>query len=191
MIFGMEKDNLVSRLKDGEEHAWAETYKGLAPLIRGMGYKQGFSSEDIEEIVQDTMISAYKGIKTFRGNSKVSTWVVGIALNNYRKMTRNNAYKAAKTTVYDEFMESAGKNTDGYQMRKLDAGRELAEIERILLRRAPKTYNSIILRGFGYMIREVSEITKVPLGTASSRVRTGLRELRKRMPLQFPYSESF
>ena len=46
-----------------------------------------------ETITQDTLLRAYKGRESFRGDCSLSTWLTGIALNVTRDHLRSGRYK--------------------------------------------------------------------------------------------------
>ena len=46
-----------------------------------------------ESITQDTLLRAYRGRESFRGDCSVSTWLTGIAINVIRDHLRSNRFK--------------------------------------------------------------------------------------------------
>jgi RNA polymerase sigma factor (sigma-70 family) len=64
-------------------HNWfAEFYKRFStPLSCFIAKRIGANQKVTEEIMEDTMVAAWKGLKTFRHKSSYFTWLCRIALN--------------------------------------------------------------------------------------------------------------
>src|SRR5262249_55900892 len=58
---------------------------------------------DAEECAQDAVVNAYRNLAKFRGDSKFSTWLVTIVVNEARQKLRKT--KRAKEESLDEAME--------------------------------------------------------------------------------------
>lgn len=77
--------------------------------------------EASEDIMQNTFVSAIKSLKTFKGNSSVKTWLLGIAKNEYYTYIRKNpmsiqldeigeiSYNQDKRETYMSMMEEIQK----------------------------------------------------------------------------------
>lgn len=83
---GMHDQELVSRLRAGDEAAFRDVvaeYGGrLARLARS------FTRNDavIEEAVQETWLAAIRGIHGFEGRAPLRTWLFGILVNQARRL---------------------------------------------------------------------------------------------------------
>jgi RNA polymerase sigma-70 factor (ECF subfamily) len=75
---------LVRRFNAGDEDAFVE----IVTRHRGKLFSATFcylhNHADAEEITQDTLIRAYRGLARFRGDSSLATWLHHIALNLMR-----------------------------------------------------------------------------------------------------------
>ena len=79
---------------DASRFAWfVDTYKDMAfsIAVRILG-----NDQDAEEVVQDSFLQAYRSIRSFKGNSKFSTWLYRIVVNS----SLNRAQK--KRGVYED-----------------------------------------------------------------------------------------
>lgn len=80
----MGDDELLSRLRAGDEQAFAELVRTYhAPLVR---LAQTFVSSKAvaEEVVQDTWVGVVRGIGRFEGRSSLKTWIYTILVNRAR-----------------------------------------------------------------------------------------------------------
>jgi RNA polymerase sigma-70 factor (ECF subfamily) len=79
---------LIDRILAGERELFHEL---IRPYERGLymaAYSVLLSPEDAEDAVQDAVIKAYQGLKNFRGESRLRTWLTVIVLNEARSRWR-------------------------------------------------------------------------------------------------------
>src|SRR5690348_166184 len=74
---------LLARCRRGEPAAWDELfdlqYAATGRFVMQLG--QEFTREDVEEICQEVFLSVIKNIESFRGGSRLQTWIFRIAAN--------------------------------------------------------------------------------------------------------------
>ena len=81
-------DTLVEEVLAGKKGSATKFYKSFAPKLRRYLVSK-MSEVDVEEILQDTFLSAFDSLSLYRGESSVSTWLISIARHEvadfYRK----------------------------------------------------------------------------------------------------------
>lgn len=120
---------------------------------------------EAEDAVQEAYLQAFRALGTFRGDSKLSTWLVRIAANEALMRLRRNAKATARMDVEpDELMsgEAGPESTaNGSEMRQLLEAR---------IRALPEGYRAV------FMLRAVEELsveeTAAALGIPEATVRT-------------------
>ena len=90
------------------------------------------SDTDAPDIVQDTFLQAYRGLATFRGQAKFSTWLYRIATNASLMSRRTRARRPAEPL--DAFLPRF--DADGQLEETPDALRVACRVEELLDRRA-------------------------------------------------------
>ena len=98
---------LARRISIGDERALKSLYDTYADLL--FGYIKHFLNEIpdavVEDIWQETLISVIKGLSGFRGNSKLFTWMCGIAKHKaydycrLKKYSLNPQYQECKNDL--------------------------------------------------------------------------------------------
>ena len=78
---GPQDRTLVNRVLHGDTRAFAEIVENTESLIAQIVFKMVSNPEDRKDIAQDIYLRAYEGLKDFRFNSKLSTWIGRIAYN--------------------------------------------------------------------------------------------------------------
>ena len=75
-------DELVKRAQNDDERAFGELVTRYESKVYSLAMKMLRNPEDAEDVLQDTFLRAYRGIKSFKGNSTFSTWVYRITANS-------------------------------------------------------------------------------------------------------------
>jgi RNA polymerase sigma-70 factor (ECF subfamily) len=84
---------LIQKLKDGDEQAFkslVETYQDMV-FNTAIGIVQ--NAEDAEDIAQEVFIRIFRSIHTFKGESKLSTWIYRITTSCALDLVRSRKSK--------------------------------------------------------------------------------------------------
>lgn len=120
---------------------------------------------EAEDAVQDAFLQAFRALASFRGDSKLSTWLVRIAANEALMRLRRNAKAAARTDVEPDELVSreAGPEVSAQ-------GRELRQVLEAHIGALPDGYRTVFMKR---AIEELSvEETAAALGIPEATVRT-------------------
>ncbi len=74
-------DELVDRLRLGDERAFAELVDHYSPSMLAVARTHVASREVAEDVVQDTWLALLKGIDGFEGRSSLRTWLFRVLVN--------------------------------------------------------------------------------------------------------------
>ncbi len=90
-----DDESLVARTRRGEQGAFDVLVQRYKERLYATVYHMTANHEDANDLVQDSLIKAYKSIHSFKGQSSFYTWVYRIAVNrtiNFikRRKTRNH-----------------------------------------------------------------------------------------------------
>lgn len=176
---------IIARILAGERELFYELIKPCERAAFLTAYSVLKNEADAEEVVQEAALKAYKALGSFRGDSKFSTWLVKITLNEARMRLRRSH------TGSEVPLEDLSDDGDGdYTPAVLTDWREIPSeaLERNELREAlqravnelpPKYREVLILRD----VREtdIAETAQL-LGVSEGVVKTRL--LRARLLMQ-------
>ena len=131
--------------------------------------------ENIEEIINDTFMVVWRSADDFRWESKVSSWIFGIAHRTALKSIRWQKYRSAARTL------------DEWPVQTVDPVQE-AEIRdwvRHGLNRLPDEQRLTVELAYhmGYSLLEIANMTNAPLGTVKARMFLARRKLRQHLLL--------
>ena len=99
----MAKDNtLIHRAQTGDEGAFAELMRAYHAYVYAIVIGIVKNSHDAEEVVQDTFLSAYRGLTQLEDRKKFKSWLAEIARNRARNWLRK---QRGDTVSIDEVSE--------------------------------------------------------------------------------------
>jgi RNA polymerase sigma-70 factor, ECF subfamily len=134
------------------------------------------NSLDAQDAAQDTFIKAYKGMKDFRPEASLYTWVYRIAVNTCLDHRRKSRYDPLKGDVLSEQLQSDGLSPEGHYHSK-----KAAEALQTALKKLPgKLRSAIVLKEIeGLSYEEIALVFDISLGTVKSRISRAREELRR------------
>jgi RNA polymerase sigma-70 factor, ECF subfamily len=185
---------LIARVVGGESELFHELIRPYERLVYVTIFAILKNETEAEDGAQEAMISAFRNLKSFRGEAKFSTWLVTIAMNEARKRLRK-----AKTAAEDSLDEPRDAGEGDFTPEVLTDWREipLEALERKELREKlqaavgmlPQKYQEV------FVLRDIEEMnqeeTAAALGINVTLVKVRLH--RARMMLQktlAPYLKS-
>jgi len=175
--------HLIERVRDGETDAFGTLVHRWERQIYGLTLRMLGHSEDARDATQETFISAYTNLKSFRGDAKFSSWLYRIALNVCHSRLRRRS-KRPDASLEEQFEEvgfepaspRAGADEDLFESQVS------AHVRRALGAIPAEMRQVIIMKEYQDLkFHEIAAILDIPLSTVKTRMYTGLKELRKRL----------
>ncbi|MCC2667755.1 MAG: polymerase sigma-70 factor,ECF subfamily [Armatimonadetes bacterium] len=83
-----EELRLVRSVLDGDGSAFASLVQRHGPQVASAARRFVRDPNDLDDVVQETFLRAYRSLKRFRGGSSLRTWLIQIALNVCRDRQR-------------------------------------------------------------------------------------------------------
>ncbi|WAC74551.1 RNA polymerase sigma factor [Roseateles sp. SL47] len=135
--------------------------------------------QDVEDLVQDTLLEAVRCLDQFQGQSRPETWLFGIALN----LTRNYYKRARLRDIYvdvdtEEMPSDAGDNP----LEISDQRQRLSRLARVLPElpeESRQLLHFVVVDDLSY--EEVAQQLSIPIGTVRSRISRARSHLKRRI----------
>ncbi len=123
------------------------------------------NTEDIQDILQETMLAVWRGLKGFKKNSSFKTWIIGITRRKiadfYRKYYNSEYFEAYESNDIENM--SSSLDEIGSIINSIDIEKSLA-----LLSLKDKELLFLIFNA-QLSYSEIAEVTGIPKGTIKSR----------------------
>jgi RNA polymerase sigma-70 factor (ECF subfamily) len=131
---------------------------------------------EVEDVMQEAFIKAYRALPAFRGDSAFYTWLYRIGINTAKNYLAAMGRRAPTST--DVEAEEAEGHEDGERLRDLNTpenvllSREIAETVNSTIESLPEELRTAIqlreIEGMSY--EEIANIMGCPIGTVRSRI---------------------
>lgn len=126
-----------------------------------------------EDVVQDALVRALRGLSRFRGEASLETWLTRIVVRTARSHCRWAALRRRWTAPAVD-LDAAGTSGDG--ARDVLLRRRLADAVRTL--RGPQREVFVLIHLEGYTVRETAALLARSDGTVKSHLHRALVKLR-------------
>jgi RNA polymerase sigma-70 factor, ECF subfamily len=137
---------------------------------------------DAEDVVQETLLRAWRGIRGFRRRSGFSTWLYRIAVNEANRSLQKGARRPETIRLDDEEQLQVSAPRDNGPAREAEYHELYAELRVALLALPLPHRTAVVLRDIeGLSTREAAEI--VGVGEAAFKSRLHQARLRVRAAL--------
>ncbi len=166
------EEELILRIKNGDAHAFEQLYELYKGPIANLLYRLTFDRERVDDLMQEIFFRVWRGAQTFRGASKVSTFVFRVAYNVFLS---DNRKKRPKPKEFEKITDQAPPDAliAEERIQQVQAAiKQLPENDRMIL--VLSEYN-------GLSYDEIVEVLGLPLGTVKSRMFYALQHLRERL----------
>lgn len=185
----MERDEwrLVERARDGELAAFRELVERYKQKIYYLALDLTSNRHDAEDLSQEVFIKAYRSLDSFRGDSKLSSWLYRIAVNTCVNMRRKKALTAM--SLRGDFSDTSDNETSvgggGYSHdpeRSAESSLIQMHIDRALRRLPPRQRSVFVLRHYHDLpLKEIAGILKISEGTVKSLLFRSIRRLQEEL----------
>jgi RNA polymerase sigma-70 factor, ECF subfamily len=163
---------LLRQVAAGDRTAFKELYliyhRRLARFLMRMTSRHDL----IEEVINDTLWTVWLKAGDFRGDSLVSTWIVGITYRRALKALRRHG--AARPMLVEEVAVAPDVQLEDENREWL--GRALAELP--LEQRMVMEFSYLM----GHSCEEIAQIMQCPVNTVKTRMFHAREKLRRSLP---------
>lgn len=185
---------LVDKVLRGDTNAFKFIMKNTEGLVAQIIFKMIPDSQDRKDIAQDIYLKTFQKLKSFKFQSKLSTWVAQIAYNtciNHLEKKKlifpdnNNADNESD----NEALEKQNNKTDTFSndTEKFILKKELSEILKIEIDKLSPVYKTLITlyHNDELSYSEIAEITDLPEGTVKNYLFRARKKLRDNLLLTY------
>ena len=185
-----DESELIASAKSGDKIAFGKLIRKYEKTVYSFAFKICRDKEKAAEAMQETFINAYRGLKSFSGNSKFSTWLYRIITNNCLMMHRKRSHEPVVSLEdADLFRETGELQVPHWGETPHDAvlNKELKEILDKAIQKLPLEYRIVfVMRDVeGLSTEEVRKSLKLSVPAIKSRLHRARMFLRNELSPYF------
>jgi len=171
---------LIERAKQGDQQAMYRLYKMYVQAMYNTCIRIVVNQFDAEDILQESFVSAFKGLDSFKGESSFGVWLKRIVINKSLNALRqkrhsftdlDNLFIAYEETEEEDFPEVTPEIIH-------DAIKTLPEKARVVV-------NLYLLEG--YMHKEIAEMLNISESTSKSQYQRARILLQEKIKNELNY----
>jgi RNA polymerase sigma-70 factor (ECF subfamily) len=167
---------IVQRVQAGDKLAFNLLVNKYQRRVARLLTRMVRNPEDIEDVVQESFIKAYRAIGSFRGDSAFYTWVYRIAINTAKNLLLTQGRKP--TTLKESNDDDSETFEDNSALSNIDTPESLYQTKQIgevlneaMLALPEELRFAIVMREIdGLSYEEIAVAMNCPIGTVRSRI---------------------
>jgi RNA polymerase sigma-70 factor (ECF subfamily) len=180
--FMKSSEDLITRARAGDQEAFRLIFERYARPVISFIYDLVGQRDLAEELAQETFVRAYKNLKSIRDESKLSSWLFGIARNVAREANRLRLKEDKNLSHADISAFILEDQTQVTPAQKLQQS-ELNGAMRNALNMLEEDWRQVfVLKVFHERsYQEIAEITGFSIGKVKTDLHRARLEIRKRL----------
>ena len=177
----MQEQQWIDAARQGDQDAFEALVRLYEKRVFALTMRMCKNPEDAAEAAQEAFLSAWQGLRFFRGESSFSTWLYRLASNAcvdlLRREGRHRA--AAGPSLNDEELNLDVPDTARSPQEEAERKELRRQIEAGLQALSPDHRQVLILREMHQLsYDEIAETLSLDVGTVKSRINRGRKQLR-------------
>ncbi|HLU57177.1 MAG TPA: RNA polymerase sigma factor SigM [Pseudonocardia sp.] len=159
---GRSDAELLAAHRAGDPRAFAELDARYRKRLWGIALRTLGHPEDAADVVQETLLAAFRRADGYRGDASVRTWLHRILVNAcIDRIRRENRHRTVPLPEAEPRERGADVASDVVTRLSVDAA--LAELP------AHQRVAVVLVDVHGWPVEEVAQVLEVPVGTVKSR----------------------
>jgi RNA polymerase sigma-70 factor (ECF subfamily) len=168
---------LVGRARAGDCSARDELFERHRSESYRYAYRLLGHEEDALDVVQESLLKAFSGLRDFDGRSGFRTWLLRIVINTSYDWGRRRKRRPAQYGGPDSTTEEPSSEADPSRgLHQQDLRKRLDQALNRLSSTLKETF--VLFAELGLSYKEISEVQSVPIGTVMSRIHSAREKLQ-------------
>jgi RNA polymerase sigma-70 factor (ECF subfamily) len=183
----MEDSELLIQLKNKNDDAFRFVVERYQRMVLNCTFKFLRNKESAEDITQEVFIEVYESIHSFRGDSKLSTWIYRIAvtksLNHLKSLKRKKRFALITSIFRKDDMEEEFSTPGEINQEQLLENQDRAKILAWALSKLPENQRIAftLSKNKEMSYEEISLVLNTSKAAVESLIHRAKDNLRKRL----------
>lgn len=172
---------LLARIGEGDVTAFRELYEGYQPRLGRFLSNLIHHPPAVEEVLDDTLMVVWNRAASFKGESKLSTWIFAIAYRKAMKALRRLDLPVEDLTAETRHSPEAGPE-DQFGVRRTHA------LLRVAMKQLSAEHRAVVDLTYFHDLsyREIADILECPVDTVKTRMFYARRHLKRCLEGELP-----
>lgn len=183
-VISTREQALIEKCLGGEVDAFGDLIEPYQDRLFNTLFRLVGRREDAAELLQEAMVRAFRGLKSYQGDASFYTWLyriaINVALTNQRKQRlRMVSTEGLSDNQRFDLADTEERNQPANNL-EMEERRELIQQA---LETVPESYRAVLVMKDidGLKYEEIAEILDIPVGTVRSRLHRARNEMRDRL----------
>ena len=173
---------IVQRALTGDADAFGEIVRRWERRIFALAYGMLGREEDARDATQETFLAAFRNLRGFRGEAKVSSWLHRIAVNQCISRQRRAKVRSESALEEENEAGSFAAPVGESPVRVVEGRQETLAVRRAINSLPLELRQIVVMKEFEELtFREIADALDLPLSTVKSRLYTALKQLQMRL----------
>lgn len=160
---------LIARCRGGDRQAFDRLVDIVGPRVRRLVGRLVGPRSDLDDLVQETLVRAWKNLPRFRGESRFTTWLYRITVNVVRNASRSRRPTVSLSARHEATLTARADVRDDSLLAAYDeALARLSDDLRAVF---------VLHESEGLSYRDIATALGCPIGTVMSRLHRARRAL--------------
>jgi RNA polymerase sigma-70 factor (ECF subfamily) len=184
-ISDSQEAEAIRQAQRGDASALELLYRLHSSRVFAICLRMLKNTAEAEDLTQETFLTVFRAIRTFRGHSAFSSWLHRVTMNCVLMHIRRKTL--AQTSLEEIIRSGEESGSPRKELRHFDL-RLKGLIDRLCIQKAiarlpPRLKGAFVLYDlYGCKHREIAEILACTTGTSKSRLHKARRRLRELLP---------
>ncbi|MBP7051128.1 MAG: RNA polymerase sigma factor [Phycisphaerae bacterium] len=179
MVRTSEELDLATQFRQGDDSAFDRIVEQHSAEIAALANRLLGWPGDVDDIVQEVFLSAFLGLKQFRGECRLRTWLFTIAVNKCRSLRFRRRRSVTRAATGDPEM-AAGPDPDGDQVAMDEE--TFARVRRAV-QTLPQKYREVTVLRYvqGLQTQEICDLLGITANAMQVRLNRARARLREQL----------
>lgn len=173
---------LIEAARSGDSKATEELLARHEKQVYRFGLRMCGSEEDAKEVLQETLLAAFRGLHSFRGDAALSTWLFQVARTHCMRLRRRRAGAPEEFQPLDSPAATHVATAEAAPDMASQA-RQLGEVLQAAILALPEAQREVlILRDVeGLTAEEAAQVVGIDIAALKSRLHRARLQLREHL----------
>jgi len=177
-----DDQRLIAACLEGDTAAFGELVRRYQDRLYNTVYRLVDNAEDAQDVVQESFLSAYQSLDSFKGDALFFTWLYRIAVNTAISLKRKRRVILSIDGVRNgeasaEPFDPSDVARPGHSLEQQEQERRIRQALAML---SPEHRAVLVMKDMeGQKYEAMADVLQVPIGTIRSRLHRARLELRE------------